>query len=229
MKLLFFLATFFFLNTNIYAKNKLINAISIDNGDYPAVVRIEPNGCTGTFIDHNLAITAGHCVCNKRRVNQHIEVETHYYKVKTLRVFVHTHYNCQNPRVASNDIAILLFPDNSSPAIRYVAKQKPKIGSNAILVGFGSSEDSNYGVKKRGMNTIDSISYDYIYLKDNSLDDSPPTPGFNTMPKNGDSGGPLFVNDELVGTVTGGNSSYIKYVNLNKPSNRQFLDLFLKL
>ncbi len=216
-------------STVLNAKNKIINGIQIDYDIYPAVVKVLP-GCTGTFIDHNILITAAHCIYGRYQgeIDQEVTIQTHHKQVTSIKAYVHRKYiRAFSPR--QHDLAILEFPNNSAPAIRYIANQTPPVRSHVTLVGHGFQQldFGNYGTKRYGHNIINSITDYFIIIRQDDYTSETPA-GVRSGTSSGDSGGPLFYNNEMIGIVGGGGTKNTKYVNLNDPDNREFINKTLE-
>jgi len=192
----------------VESHTKVVNGIDITGDEHPAVVRIVmsyPNGymgsCTGTFISHNILITASHCIDGASSVKTG--------KVKSVKILKNKLYKDNQRDWMYHDTALVKFPDNTSKHTMNVAT-KPIADKDVVtLVGFGLNdyvyvngrgEESNYsrsGVKRKATN---------LYLKNSDLADG--AVSFMGRGKNsngfrgdgnygslgqGDSGGPLIV------------------------------------
>jgi hypothetical protein len=134
-----------------------------------------------------------------------------------------------------------------------VASQEPAIGSALTIVGYGNNLNYTFaemntrleecmlrgntrpycqkiarhgegsGTKRMGTNTVAALQRGMIvFYGVNRAADGVGT-GLDVSSGSGDSGGPMFVNDELVGVTSGGTDTISQYVNLNSFSSRALL------
>jgi len=176
--------------------------------------------CTGTLVGCSTFVTAAHCVCEQNGAAcqsgagapdpadwlvffQHAG----FFQVSSIEVPAGYDF-------PADDVAVvhLASPvDGISPTP--LADQDPPLGSDATIVGFGLSDGTSedYGLKQRGQVVTAACQGDLpagLLCWDFESPIGPPGTDSNTC--NGDSGGPLFVDDgggrELAGITSGGSS-----------------------
>lgn len=149
---------------------------------------------------------------------------------KSSRIFRHRAVNAGNIKsVHTGDLAIVYFEDYESDSFKNIAKFSPRRGATATIVGYGadairpSPDDQSVGTKRMGTVRLNSVSEFISFSGPRSTNCSDDCgEGVNAGP--GDSGGPMFVDDELVATTSGGSFWLTSYVNLNATSARQFIE-----
>lgn len=187
----------------------LVNGQLDVNGDYSAVVPLK-NGrslCTGTFVSDNTLLTAAHCVTPsapggglKTMVNGRVIVP--------LKALLSPMPEGKE-REPKDDVAVIVFEDGTSDTWFDLSRFPPKIGQRVTIVGFGQTDfvgDNRSDEKRRyGENTISdlpdkgaTIKYELAVNSDGSAI------GSDVMTGRGDSGGPLFLGNGLLGIVSRG-------------------------
>ncbi len=209
---------------SIEAKQKIINGIQVDNGIFPAVIRLNSR-CTGTFIEHNILLTAAHCF---RDPSVNVSIQTHYYTTWSSHIFLHPNYSRATTRNSPNDLALVVFQNNASPAIRYVAYEPPQINYQVTLVGFGYKDypNGNYGIKNYGTNYISEINDIFIVIR-RPESETPHATGVYSTAYSGDSGGPLFYNNQIIGVAKSAGRNNTNYTNITIPENLEFINKIL--
>lgn len=187
---------------------------NIPTTQYPAVVDVDIDGtrCSGTFIKHNILLTAAHCVKDSSRI-----IVNGRYALTSL---FHSDFREGS---ATYDIALVKFPENTAPATMNIYTYGANQGDDVTLIGFGRDEnDAGSGVKRIGYNTVYSVDDTYVIYEGRHN-----FPGNGAITNRGDSGGPLLVEGKgIVGVVSLGGtwlfSDYSEYANLNSASSRRF-------
>jgi V8-like Glu-specific endopeptidase len=174
-------------------------------------MRIGSGGlCTGSFVGPNTLLTASHCVGPTSRVF------VKRYEATSVKVIEHPD---STDEVESDDLAIVMFTDNTATKWTRLAAQAPKRGDEVQMIGYGSCttwDGADTGTRRcMGKNKISDVDGDMIRTARST--------GVAVSP--GDSGGPMFNSDEtIVGVASGGyaGSSSI-HVNVFLPTNVKFL------
>lgn len=198
---------------------KIVNGI--ETSEFPAVVHIQNimNGstgdCTGTFIKHNLLLTAAHCIEDGKVVWNGIEAK---------RFLVNDLYYSEGKK-AKHDVALVEFPDNTAPGTLGLSSVPPKDGEQLTMVGFGYNKYSyddkdpskrlgtpieGAGTKRVGYNTFRDDEWDKKngmisfsgVLKNQQTSDGKPADGQNAAVASQDSGGPLIIKSGIIGVVS---------------------------
>ncbi len=239
---------------------KVTNGQVISEDVYPEVLMLEistPSGkpgiCTGTFISDAVALTAAHCVNNGQPDDDgKVDMEIHYVHgsdgvqnldsnknqnrlAKAVAAYQNKAWQATGGGVNPRDLGIVVFPKGTAKRWATIATRKPTVGDDFVIVGYGLNELMDWGakagVKRMGKNKIKVLENGFIKFEGTprNLD----ADGINSASASGDSGGPLFVNGELVGTTSGGgvrgNVKASNYVDLTSDSSREFLAKFVDL
>lgn len=176
--------------------------------------------CSGTLIGCNTFLTAAHCVCDFDGAacqagspapdpSEWFVFLQHAGFFAVESIAVHPSYD-----FPSEDVAVVrLAAAASGVAPSPLAAQDPPLGSDGTIVGFGRSGggEDDYGLKRRGAVVTSSCGNDLpegllCWAFENPLG----PPGIDSNTCNGDSGGPLFVDEAgtavLSGLTSGGSS-----------------------
>jgi hypothetical protein len=205
---------------------RVTNGLNIGEGTYPAVVQILMGGgaCTGTFVSDTTMITASHCVLEGGQI---IGVTVESTGARSSKVLIHPNATGQ---VGGTDLAVAIFPSGTSQAFMPIAKRRPAEGDEITIVGYGKSDHTNNatgGRKRLGKNRLLDASGNELVFSGEIRNVGQTGNGINSASSNGDSGGPMFIKDELVGVTSGGyddgQQKHSFYVNLISDSNMAFL------
>lgn len=235
---------------------KVTNGRSILETEYPSVVLLVSFSnegesiCTGTFVNDSQLITAAHCVegldSQQPKLAYVKEVNGELSLAAVAQNFVrHPEYNFADG-VNPKDVAVVNFPANSAPAVSKIAAATPALDETLTIVGFGNNENfiddagrqtgSGAGYKRVGTNTVLNVTDGMIGFVGVGGKTEGVVEGELVSSGSGDSGGPLFVKDELAGVTSGGGFrptefglvSVSLYVDLNSESVKSFLNANLK-
>ncbi|MGZ3427807.1 MAG: trypsin-like serine protease [Polyangia bacterium] len=197
---------------------------AVDSGDAAVgIVWVTSSGesCTGTRIAPNVVITAAHCLLDPGATVPHTDV-TFYTGNGSAQPWngghLHAPFGMKAFTVKSvvadpgyvpgcpsvGDVALLYLANNWKPqgyaAYATSAGDEPTVGQSVTTVGFGLHEDNTAGIKRSATGvvsawpTVPDRSADLLFVER----DVTATGG---LASRGDSGGPLFYNGKLAGTV----------------------------
>ncbi|XP_072747521.1 mite allergen Der p 3-like [Anoplolepis gracilipes] len=229
--------------------SRIINGEDVAPGEIPYQVSLQTQNffhfCGGSILSEYYVITAAHCVAEKRLADMIIVAGTvslirSGVKRAIKQIISHKEYDPYNSYI--NDIALLklLAPLKPSRDIGFVTLPKQdeiiQQGTAARVSGFGriseSSSGSNFLLKatvyitdQEYCKNIYNKILEYIYDTHICAND----PNISRGSCKGDSGGPLIVNETLVGLVSWANgcsltdyptvhtrvSSYIDWIKKN--------------
>ncbi len=177
--------------------------------------------CSATFVGHNTLFTAGHCLDRANPASVRYlgntpmpisDLRTRYDAgVSALKVIHHgesylsTAMDFNNEAIRSKDFAIVIFPDNTAPAVLTVAGQRPAVGSTIRIVSYGNTVFGNTTGEDKfqwtGTNSLESMSNRGTNML--AMSAAPNTTNSaDVLATFGDSGGGMFFNDELIGVAS---------------------------
>lgn len=192
----------------------IVNGTIVTDDIYDGVValRMKSNICTGTLIDPNVVLTAGHCVHYMDfNIVDEPETITIYggphmsQKLSTaVEVVPHVTWKGQIKKNAA-DLAIILLGAPITDTHKYCVQSKddPAVGTTGVIVGYGrENKEGRSGTQRVGKTTILSKKDDDALLE----------LGNPTGTCLGDSGGPFFTVDKkgqhaLTGVTSFGSGS----------------------
>lgn len=194
--------------------------------DFPAVAQLDQGFlglfgfCTGTFIKHNIMLTAAHCVKGETTLSVN--------RKKALKYFAHPNYDTYDVRY---DIALVLFPENTSSSVVNISTERIKINDRFAIIGFGHndyiyddetgraivSDQSVNKIKRIGFNIYRGVqgtevhSENIIYFEGLStrFGDSISL-GENVSVGKGDSGGPMIVDSKGIVAISSGQKLFFE-------------------
>ena len=236
---------------------KVVNGKVIGASEHPEVVLLgTPGGkplCTGTFITHELVLTAAHCTRQGDEVYHNgklidnksltllsiIDPAKQEYKIQAVPISVYRHplwltTAIHNKELNKYDIGLVEFPKDTSPYVAEIAANTPKAGDDLVLVGYGLDyvpgqyddhvDRSSAGTKRLGTNTVEKVEDGMILF--NAASKTTKADGLNSGSSQGDSGGPMFVHGKLVGVTSGGSFSGSwkdYYTDATSPTSQVFI------
>ncbi|WP_176736248.1 trypsin-like serine protease [Oligoflexus tunisiensis] len=238
---------------------KLTNAIEIDSAAFPAVVQLmtksENNSrfCTGFFVNEYQVLTAAHCVKDLAPEQPDLYLvsggnETSADRAaKALRYYVHDDFERGQGQLANPyDIAVVEFPAGTALDTLRLSRHAPRENDAVILVGYGSDQNvagmashasgTTTGAKRYGQNSIKGCGDGILSVVGVARTRPGLQKGQYVATAQGDSGGPILMNTEVVGMMVAvdvrqggaGQVSSISYaIDLSSPSSREFLNRVL--
>jgi hypothetical protein len=217
----------------------LVNGQLDVNGDYSSVVVLK-NGralCTGTFVSDNTLLTAAHCV-TPSAPGGGLRAVINGRTIPALQAILSPIPEGRE-RAPKDDVAVIIFEDGTSDTWFDLSRFPPKVGQRITVVGFGQTDfvgDNRSDEKRRyGENTISDLPDGGATIKyELTVNDDGSAIGSDVMTGRGDSGGPLFLGNGLLGIVSRGegqinNGKLIEYdANLVTLEMEKFLKSTLK-
>lgn len=238
------LLTIGFLALGCKPYRSALSDVRVTNGkilgadEYPAVVPLyksfsgEENqvfSCTGTFVTPRIALTAAHCVKGLTDENGLLKaaIPDFVFNRKAARVLRHPAYKSDdyNPH---NDLGLVMFEEEMTTHVMKIRETEAKARDSVAIIGFGRHDTNNgesAGKKRIGFNTIFVVEDGLI--KFDGLERGGDFSGVDAASAKGDSGGPMLIEDQIVGVTSSGYSKdgrkHSHYVDIHSPESRAFL------
>ena len=208
-------------------QSEIVNGEQV--GDHPYIERIvitKSDGaysCTASWIAPARLLTAAHCVDGAQPNG--IEANGK----RSTNFTLHPEWNRTG---VVNDIAIVNFKDPQTSTYGHICQFDPQVGEPVTFYGYGLLDRINQVSTRtlhRGTNEIDGFLRDGEFINLIGRARNEDSTGIDATAAPGDSGGPLFINDCIMGVasnVTGvanDGTSHSRYVNVRAPAINQFL------
>lgn len=203
------ISVFFLFVMPALAQNptRIINGRVIKESVFPETMRIKMSynnggyaGCTGSAIGHNTLITAAHCIKDFDSSLAKVTIQTgEAAGAKSQKSIVHPKYKVYG---VSFDVAVILFPAQTFKVWYSIGDIQPKIGDKFVIIGYGKhnfSQDSFDNQKRYGSNVLKKVGQRLDFTGLDSTMQNVDRIGQSVSNDVGDSGGPLLINDRLVG------------------------------
>lgn len=165
----------------------LLSPSSCSSSFESRIVRIDLNSdevCTGVILDEKRVLTAAHCVVGKSEIKVNGE--------QVSNISVHPNYRRDDQLAAFFfDVAIIRV-ENESPLLEIGSAER---GDVVTVYGLGMDKDESIGNLQQGLLRITDVSPNHLLStgKDNQA-----------QVCFGDSGGPVFKDQKLVGLISSG-------------------------
>ncbi|MFO0453269.1 MAG: trypsin-like serine protease [Pseudomonadota bacterium] len=211
-------------NRNSVSHVSVINGAPISGTEFQSVVKIlryEENGertiCTGTFIDSFKVLTAAHCLGSATEPILDVEwsVDDSTTVQKQAKVIaVHPQFRNEGKRIHPNDLAILSIDSYGEPfpSPILLSTETLAIDSQVTMIGFGNNKEilqnssitgTGAGTKRIGKNKVYTLTRSGLIIVSGNSDGCGLTES-NSATGDGDSGGPLLINNQIIGITLGG-------------------------
>jgi len=231
------------------SKIKITNGTEIPNEEFPSVVLLYDAAagsiCTGTFVTETIVLTAAHCsMGGKVDAAGNVDLTMYIIEIsdqenKSAEIIGTSTKVLRNPQWDRNggnvnryDLGLVYFEPGVARAVSPIATSPARSGDNFTIVGFGlsSNDQSTAGVKRMGVNRIDSISGGFVQFTGKSGTTN--GDGTDSSAGSGDSGGPLFINGALAGVTSGGgwggfSRTRSLYVDVHSNTSKDYLKKYL--
>lgn len=209
------------MDAHLYIKNettsdaieKIIGGYEVNIENYPYQVSLwaGPYFCGGSIISPSHILTAAHCVENQSPYQVTVRSGSTNPKSggvvsRVSQVIIHERYSADATSSEMYDIAILVLQNplkyNSYTRGIPLASRYPKSGDKLIVSGWGCTDFDGGHVQSNLRATRIEVTYNEHGCSSGAkIVCAKSTSGSSTC--NGDSGGPLAIDGELVGIVSG--------------------------
>lgn len=244
-----------------------------ETSDYPSVVLIISSSpgntssggfkCTGTITGHNVVLTAAHCISSTAQYTSVMQTNSLRNIDEIARAIqgaikphtILTHGTVTgsdstlSPAMTADDVAILLFPDQTFKQRDVIISSLHKIArpprfADTVMIGFGKNSatdttSSSSAIKRVGKGfyfSNETLVKGVVYTHNRMIDPNnfqPIGPKKFSQAHQGDSGGPLFYKREnqhdlvgiasAIGRVGNDQSTYTSYADLHSERSLSLL------
>lgn len=185
-----------------------VSSIKIIDGQetetHPEVVRLvlkdkageELGTCTGEFVSPITVLTAAHCFDDEALAE--LKIGDQFFPMEASKI--HPQYVAFAEDSVRYDLALVRFKGYRNASFLQFALQRPGVGGQVTIIGFGKSEfttrkGAGIGVKRLGEATIAALEEGYLRIvKNPGSSDSASAPG--------DSGGAMLNEGRLAGITS---------------------------
>jgi hypothetical protein len=186
--------------------------------------------CTATYLSDKLLLTAAHCLFDRQdsfRTYKKFLVNG----VEVRNSMPHPEYypaSAKGTDFSNWDVALLLMPSTGIKETKPIDLSLVNKGDQVKFVGFGRTTSDGKGNRERekyiGCGYISEVQ-DKLYLVDGKAPVGVKVgdPDCRSKPGPGDSGGPVFRNGKIIGTVSGQyDKDGVELTRLNWPEITEF-------
>lgn len=231
---------------------KVTNGSEISNDDFPGVVLLYDakvgSICTGSFVTETIVLTAAHCTMGGE-IDRNGEVDHELQLVEiedndkskarvvatSTRVVRNPMWDFAGRNVNRYDLGLVFFEPGVAKDVLPIAAEPAEVGDEFVIVGYGLNtsdmkDSSSAGIKRMGRNRVSVVQSGFIQFDGKNKTTS--ADGTDVAAGSGDSGGPLFIDDQIAGVTSGGGwggfgRTRSLYIDLHSSTSRDFLESFI--
>ncbi len=211
MRKAFLTTTLLFLSTSAFAGAPVVGGTSVPAGAYPDVALvIAPMAlCTGTLIAPDVVLTAGHCIDTDPK---EVLLGSIDYTKSTGEVIKVTSATAYPSWESEFDVGVLVLEHASTAKVRPIAAactaKNLEAGASVKLVGFGLTDAAGTGdnskLHQATLKVSDPVCTDPACAAKVAPNGEFVAGGDGKDSCFGDSGGPIYLQDALIGVVSRG-------------------------
>ncbi len=221
-------------SSGVTVVTRVLNGTPVESSAIPQLVQVintegeNTLACTGSVIDSQHVLTAGHCAQGQGTIT----VQNALFTATVIKAAVHPGYfEDQNVLAIFNDVAVLEVSTLPVPSLPVIAQDQALTDYelSGVLYGFGVSASDSDGNLQGGAVTIAETTPNHLL--------STPADGDTASSCNGDSGAPLVASTTYEGqlvfgikalvstgsTADCGSGDITYYTNLSAPGIAEFI------